>query len=324
MATYLVTGAAGFIASKVCEDLLASGHRVVGVDNLNDAYDVHMKQWRLSRLTPNKAFTFYHEDICDRPALEKLASAHGTFDAIINLAARAGVRFSVENPWAFFDANVTGTLNLLELCKRHDTPKFILASSSSVYGANAPLPTPEDADTNHPIQPYAASKKSAETLSYSYHYLYGTDVTVFRFFNVYGPGNRPDMAMFRFIQWINEGKPVKLNGDGTQSRGFTYLNDISRGVIAGLKPLGYEIINLGGHETINMNDLIARLESVIGKKAQIEQLPANKADMQANWANVEKARRLLGWQPQVNLEEGLQLTVEWYLKERAWASQIVS
>jgi nucleoside-diphosphate-sugar epimerase len=132
------------------------------------------------------------------------------------------------------------------------------------------------------------------------------------------------MAMFRFIQWINEGKPVKLNGDGTQSRGFTYLDDISRGVIAGLKPLGYEIINLGGHETINMNDLIARLESVIGKKAQIEQLPANKADMQANWANVEKATRLLGWQPQVNLEEGLQLTVEWYLKERAWASQIVS
>ena len=324
MGTYLVTGASGFIASKVCEDLLASGHRVVGVDNLNDAYDVRMKQWRLSRLTSNKGFAFHHQDIGDRLALDEIASTHGAFDAVINLAARAGVRFSVENPWAFFDANVTGTLNLLELCRRRDIPKFILASSSSVYGANASLPTPEDADTDHPIQPYAASKKSAEALSYTYHYLYGTDMTVFRFFNVYGPGNRPDMAMFRFIQWINEDKPIKLNGDGTQSRGFTYLDDISHGVIAGLKPLGYEIVNLGGHETISMNELIARLEAIIGKKAQIDHMPANKADMLANWANVEKARHLLGWEPQVNLEEGLRLTVEWYLKERSWASQIES
>jgi len=324
MSAYLVTGAAGFIASKVCEDLLASGHRVVGVDNLNDAYDVRMKQWRLSRLTANSAFTFYHQDICDRLALEEIASTHGGFEAVINLAARAGVRFSVEDPWAFFDANVTGTLNLLELCHHRDIPKFVLASSSSVYGANAPLPTPEDADTDHPIQPYAASKKSAEALSYSYHYLYGTDVTIFRFFNVYGCGNRPDMAMFHFIRWIVEGQPIELNGDGTQSRGFTYLDDISRGVIAGLKPLGYEIINLGGHETISMNDLIARLEAIIGKKAKIEHMPAHKADMQANWANVEKARRLLGWEPQVNLEEGLRLTVDWYMKERGWASQIVS
>jgi nucleoside-diphosphate-sugar epimerase len=324
MSTYLVTGAAGFIASKVCEDLLAGGHRVVGVDNLNEAYDVRMKQWRLSQLVENKAFNFHHQDICDRMALEDIASEHGAFDAVINLAARAGVRFSVENPWAFYDANVTGTLNLLELCRRRDIPKFILASSSSVYGDNAPLPTSEDVDTDHPIQPYAASKKSAEVLSYSYHYLYGTDMTIFRFFNVYGPGNRPDMAMFHFIRWIVEGQPIGLNGDGTQSRGFTYLDDISRGVIAGLKPLGYEIINLGGHETISMNDLIARLEAIIGKKANIEHLPAHKADMQANWANVEKARRLLGWEPQVNLEEGLQLTVEWYLKERSWASQIVA
>jgi UDP-glucuronate 4-epimerase len=324
MSTYLVTGAAGFIASKVCEDLLAGGHRVVGVDNLNEAYDVRMKQWRLSQLVENKAFNFHHQDICDRMALEDIASEHGAFDAVINLAARAGVRFSVENPWAFYDANVTGTLNLLELCRRRDIPKFILASSSSVYGDNAPLPTSEDVDTDHPIQPYAASKKSAEVLSYSYHYLYGTDMTIFRFFNVYGPGNRPDMAMFHFIRWIVEGQPIELNGDGTQSRGFTYLDDISRGVIAGLKPLGYEIINLGGHETISMNDLITRLEATIGKKANIEHLPAHKADMQANWANVEKARRLLGWEPQVNLEEGLRLTVEWYLKERSWASQIVA
>ena len=324
MGTYLVTGAAGFIASKVCEDLLANEQRVVGVDNLNDAYDVRMKQWRLSRLTSNKAFSFYHRDIGDRLALDEIASNHGAFDAVINLAARAGVRFSVENPWAFFDANLTGTLNLLELCRHRGIPKFVLASSSSVYGANAPLPTPEEADTDHPIQPYAASKKSAEALSYAYHYLYGTDVTVFRFFNVYGPGNRPDMAMFHFIRWINENMPIKLNGDGTQSRGFTYLDDIARGTIAGLRPLGYEIINLGGHETVSMNELIARLEAIIGKKAQIDHMPANKADMQANWANVDKARCLLGWEPQVNLEEGLRLTVEWYLKERSWASQIES
>ena len=217
---------------------------------------------------------------------------------------------------------MTGTLNLLEMCCRLKIPKFILASTSSVYGANAPLPTPEDAESDHPLQAYAASKKGAEALCHVYHYLYGLDVTVLRYFTVYGPAGRPDMSMFRFTQWISEGLPVRLNGDGEQSRGFTYVDDIARGTILGLKPLGYEIINLGGHETIRINQLIAMLEELIGRKAEIIRQPAHPADMLANWADIQKARRLLGWEPQVPLLDGVNRLVAWYLAEREWARQI--
>ncbi len=164
------------------------------------------------------------------------------------------MRQSVEIPWVYVETNMNGTLNLLELCRHHGVPKFILASTSSLYGANPPLPTPETAESDHPLQPYAASKKGAEALAHTYHHLFGIDVTVFRYFTVYGPAGRPDMVMFRFCQWIAEGRPVRITGDGTQSRGFTYVDDIARGTILGLKPLGYEMINLGGHETITIND----------------------------------------------------------------------
>ena len=322
MANYLVTGAAGFIASRVSELLLEDGHTVVGVDNINDAYDVRLKQWRLARLQALPGFTFAHQDICDMPALEQLARTHGGFDAVINLAARAGVRYSVANPWAYLDANTKGALNLLELCRRNGIPKFVLASTSSIYGANPPLPTPEDADSSHPLQPYAASKKGAEAMAYSYHYLHGIDVTVFRYFTVYGPAGRPDMVMFRFAKWIAESEEVHLNGDGSQTRGFTYLDDIARGTILGLKPLGYEIINLGGHQNISINELIAVLERLIGKQARIVRHDQHPADAMANLAVVDKARRLLGWDPQVSLEEGIPRMVEWYLQNREWASKI--
>jgi len=232
------------------------------------------------------------------------------------------VRQSVLNPWVYVDTNVTGTLNLLELCKEIKIPKFILASTSSIYGENAPLPTSEEADSDHPLQPYSATKKGAEALCHAYHYLNGIDVTVFRYFTVYGPAARPDMVMFRFVQWINEGRPVYIQGDGEQSRGFTYLDDIARGTILGLQPMGYEIINLGGHEVIKINELIQILEGMLGQKAQVAYLPRHPADMLTNWASVEKARRLLGWEPLVGLEEGIQNLVDWYLAERSWASQI--
>ena len=328
MGHYLVTGVAGFIAARVAEMLLEDDHRVTGVDNLNDAYDVRMKEYRLNRLVGRPGFSFEKLDISDWEGLEALGkqvyhgSGRAVFDGVINLAARAGVRQSVANPWVYFQTNVTGTLNLLELCRRYEIPKFILASTSSIYGANAPLPTPEDYDSDHPLQPYAASKKGAEVLCYSYHYLYGIDVSVFRYFTVYGPAARPDMVMFRFTQWISEERPVKLNGDGEQSRGFTYVDDIARGTIQGLKPLGYEIINLGGHETIKINELIRLMESLIGKSAQVEQRPAHPADMLANWANVDKAEELLGWQPRVSLREGVTDLVAWYEAERSWASQV--
>ena len=324
MSRYLITGAAGFIASKVSELLLQDGHAVVGVDNLNDAYDIRLKEWRLKRLTPQKGFTFYQADIRDLPRLTDIFESNKPFDGVINLAARAGVRYSVENPWEYLETNANGTLNLLEMARQYQVPKFVLASTSSIYGANAPLPTPEEADSNHPLQPYSASKKAAEALCHSYHFLHNLDVTIFRYFTVYGPAGRPDMVMFRFAQWIAEGKTVRLNGDGEQTRGFTYVDDIARGTILGLKPLGYEVINLGGHEVISINDMTRTLETLIGKKANVERYPAHKADMLANWANVSKAKKLLGWAPQVGLEEGIGRMVDWYMEERDWASQVLT
>jgi len=324
MATYMVTGAAGFIANKVCAILMEQGHHVVGLDNLNDAYDVRLKHWRLARLQQNPNFTFYHQDVCDRPGLDAVFAAHPDVLGVINLAARAGVRASVENPWVFVETNMTGTLNLLEACRRHAVQKFVLASTSSIYGNDAPQPTPETAPSDKPLQPYSASKKGAEALCHAYHFLNGIDVTIVRYFTVYGPAGRPDMVMFRFLKWIAEGEPVRLNGDGEQSRGFTYLDDIARGTVAALKPLGYEIINLGGHETITINGMIRILEEKLGKRAEIVRYPAHKADMSSNWADVTKAGRLLGWEPQVSLQEGIGRMVDWYLQEREWASQVLT
>ena len=324
MANYLVTGAAGFIAARVSEFLLDEGHTVIGVDNMNRAYDVRMKEYRLARLKERENFHFTQLDISDREGVRRAAGEHGQIDAVINLAARAGVRASVENPWVFVDTNSTGTLNLLEACREFNIPKFILASTSSLYGSGAPPPSPESAATSQPLQPYAASKKAAEVMAYSYYFLYGLDVSIFRYFTVYGPAGRPDMSMFRFAQWIREGRPVLLNGDGTQSRGFTYVDDIARGTIAGLKPLGYEIFNLGGHEAITMNEMIERLEELTGCKAKVENRPFHKADMLSNLADVTKARQMLGWEPQVSLLEGMRKMVDWYMEERAWASQVIT
>lgn len=321
---YLVTGAAGFIGARVTEFLTEDGHAVVGIDNLNDAYDVRLKDYRLARLKQQPGFTFYRGDICDRPLLEKIGLEQGTIDAVIHLAARAGVRASTENPWGVVDTNLVGSLNLLEFAHQFNIPKFVLASTSSIYGAEPPLPTPEEADSSHPLQQYAASKKAAEAMSYVYHHLYGLDVTIFRYFTVYGPAGRPDLALFRFVQWIAEGRPIRLNGDGSQSRGFTYVDDIARGTILGLRPLGYEIINLGGHESISMNDLIAMVEEILGNHAEIVHGPFHRADIMNNLADVSKARRLLGWEPQVGLKEGVRNLVNWYLSERAWACQVLT
>ncbi len=322
MAKYLVTGAAGFIASRVAALLLDAGHTVVGVDNLNHAYDVRMKEYRLKQLEALPGFSFHRQDIADKEAAFALADELEGAEAVINLAARAGVRSSVEDPWAFVDTNVTGTLNVLELCRRVGIPKLILASTSSIYGEDAPLPTPESATSSLPLQPYAASKKGAEAMAHAYHYLFGIDVTVVRYFTVYGPAGRPDMVMFRFAKWLIEGEPLHLNGDGTQSRGFTYLDDIARGTLLALKPLGYQIINLGGHESISMLDLIGMLEEITGKKAVIQHHPFPKADMRSSQADTRKAQDLLGWQPQVGLRQGVERLVQWYLDQRAWASQL--
>lgn len=325
MAHYLVTGAAGFIGARTSEILIEQGHTVVGVDNLNDAYDVRIKEFRLRKLQALDGFEFVRDDISDREILNRQSPiTNRPFDAVINLAARAGVRYSVSDPWTFLNSNVLGTLNMLELCRQTGCKKFLLASTSSIYGANPPYPTPETASSSEPLQPYAASKKGAEVLAHSYHYLHNIDVSVVRYFTVYGPAGRPDLAMFRFVQWISEGRPVLVNGDGKQSRGFTFVDDIARGTIAALKPLGFEIVNLGGHEVISINDLIGLTEEVVGKSAQVQYGPPNLADMFQNWADVSKARQLLGWQPQVGLREGMERLVEWYRAEREWAKDIVT
>ncbi len=322
MSHYLVTGVAGFIASKVAEFLLAEGHTITGLDNLNDAYDVRLKQWRLQNLVGQAGFSFYQVDICDRPALEKVWTTSGPFEAVINLAARAGVRYSVENPWVYLDTNATGTLNLLELCRHSSTRKFILASTSSLYGSHNPLPYSEAADTNRPLSPYAASKKAAEAMCHSYHHLYNLDVTVVRYFTVYGPAGRPDMSLFRFTQWIAEGRPVTIFGDGSQSRDFTYVDDIARGTIAALKPVGYRIINLGSDRPLGLMDALHLVEKYLGQTAQIIHKPFHPADVLATWADVTTAREVLGWQAQVSYEQGIENLVRWYQANRDWASQI--
>jgi nucleoside-diphosphate-sugar epimerase len=322
MSRYLITGAAGFIASRVTEMLIGRGDSVYGVDNMNDAYDVRMKEYRLRRLQTLTGFTFQKMDISDKGQAETLGRRVGQVDAVINLAARAGVRSSELDPWLYVDTNVTGTLNMLELCRQQGVPKFLLASSSSVYHPSAPMPYRENADTEHPLQPYAATKKAAEQLCHVYHFLHGVDVSVVRYFTVYGPAGRPESIMFRCAQWIAEGRPVRLNGDGTQTRGFTYIDDIARGTLLALQPLGFEIFNLGGHEMISLNDLIALLEGRLGKRALIEHYPMHKADVMGNLADVSHARAVLGWEPAVSLKEGVSRLVEWYRTEREWASQV--
>lgn len=322
MAHYLVTGAAGFIGARTAEFLLLDGHTVTGIDNMNDAYDVRMKEYRLKRLQSMDGFSFHKLDISEKAIIERFRNEK--FDGIINLAARAGVRYSVEDPWIFVQSNVVGTLNMLELCKQTGAGKFIVASTSSIYGGDPPYPTPESASSSEPLQPYAASKKGAEAMCHAYHHLYGIDVSVLRYFTVYGPAGRPDLALFRFVQWISEGRPVRVNGDGEQSRGFTFIDDIARGTILALKPLGYEIINIGGHEVITINSLIKLIEEVIGKKAEVVHGPPNPADMRSNWADVTKAGQLLGWEPQYDMRAGVEKLVEWYNAEREWAKDILT
>ncbi|NJK81399.1 MAG: NAD-dependent epimerase/dehydratase family protein [Chloroflexaceae bacterium] len=319
--TVLVTGAAGFIGASVCALLLQQGRTVIGIDNINDAYDVRIKHWRLDQFQAHPGFTFYEADISEYNALAPIVEQHRP-QAIINLAARAGVRASVENPWIYISTNTTGTLNLLELCRVHNVTKFVLASTSSLYGTHNPRPFREDADTNHPLSPYAASKKAAEVMCATYHALYNIDVTILRYFTVYGPAGRPDMSMFRFVQWISEGHPVQVYGDGTQSRDFTYITDIARGTVAGLKPLGYEIINLGSDTPVVLMAGLRLIERLVEQPAEIIYKPRHPADVMATWADIGKAERLLGWRPQTTFAEGVNNLVEWYRTNRDWASTI--
>ncbi|MCM2349954.1 MAG: SDR family NAD(P)-dependent oxidoreductase [Bacteriovoracaceae bacterium] len=311
MKKVLLTGAAGFIGSKAVEKLTAQGVEVIGIDNLNDYYDVNLKRHRLSQIQ-NAKFQFHEIDIEDKVKLAELFEQH-KFDVVFNLAARAGVRYSMENPDIYMSTNAVGSLNLLECMRKHQVKKFVLASTSSLYAGQA-MPFKEELPVNTPISPYAASKKAAEVMAYTYHYLYGIDVSIVRYFTVYGPAGRPDMSPFIFADKILKGEELPVFGDGTQSRDFTFVDDIAEGTILAAKPLGYEIINLGGgNNPYTLLEMIALMEKFSGKKAKLSLQSRVKADMDVTWADISKAKKLLGWEPKVGFEEGIERLMRWHL-----------
>jgi len=320
MPNILLAGVAGFIGAQTAAQLLAGGHVVTGVDDLNDYYDPRLKEWRLRQLFGKEGFTFQKADITDREELRGLLRQNA-FDAVINLAARAGVRYSMKNPWVYYQTNVLGNLNLLELCKEYGVRKYVFASTSSLY-AGMPMPFSESLPAVKPISPYAASKGGAEMTCYTYHKLYGIDVSVVRYFTVYGPAGRPDMSVFRFIRWIDEGTPLVVYGDGNQRRDFTYVEDIAAGTIKAVRPVGFEVINLGNNHPYPLIELIRLIEEKLGKKAEIDYRPSQRTDMEATWADIEKAKRLLDWEPRISLEDGLGRTVRWYLENKDWVKSI--
>jgi UDP-glucuronate 4-epimerase len=310
----LVTGCAGFIGWKVSQQLLEMNKTVIGVDNINDYYDPALKRWRLKSLKICRNFSFYKTDIGNFKKLTAVFRKN-KIDAVINLAARAGVRASVEDPWVYLDTNTKGTLNLLECCKDKKVKKFILASTSSLY-ASLDMPFRETSVTDTPLAPYSATKKGAEAICYAYHYLYGLDITVLRYFTVYGPAGRPDMSIFKFVKSMDAGKPIPVFGDGNQTRDFTYIDDIAEGTIRALKPAGYEIINLGGDHPVKLNYVIGLLEKYIGKKARRKVLKRHPADVTATWAHIDKAKKMLGWKPKMPLEQGIKNTVNWFFENK--------
>ena len=321
MPRYLLTGAAGFIGSIVAQKLLNEGHSLLGIDNLNDAYDVRLKNWRLDRLRSHDSFHFENIDIQNRADLDRFW-AKNEFDGVINLAARAGVRQSISDPEIYFRTNVNGTLNLLELCHHYSVPKFVQASTSSLYGKTSPRPFREDANIGMPLSPYAASKGAAEMLCHSYHHLYNIDITILRYFTVFGPAGRPDMSIFRFIQWVAEGRPVVIFGDGKQERDFTFVEDIAEGTVSALGLFGFEVINLGSDSPVKLLEVLDQVVDLIGKKASIDWQDEQPADVRATWADIDKARNLLQWEPRTSLADGLQACIRWYAEQQTWAKDV--
>ena len=314
---FLVTGGAGFIGSHVCEQLLRDGHCVWAFDELNDFYDPQLKRANIRDIQSLALpFEFFHGDLCDTDAVNEIFSSV-KFDQVIHLAARAGVRPSIEQPALYQRVNVEGTVNLLEAARKNGVKKITLASSSSVYGVNAKVPFAESDPIFSAVSPYAASKLAAEAVGHVYHHLYKMDVVALRFFTVYGPRQRPDLAIHKFTKLIEAGKPIPVFGDGSTARDHTYVSDILDGVIACTKrEFGFEIFNLGESQTIKLSDLISLIEAALGKKAIIDRQPLQPGDVPRTFADISKAREQLGYNPQVKVEKGIPLFVDWFRKNR--------
>ncbi|MDZ7384750.1 MAG: GDP-mannose 4,6-dehydratase [candidate division KSB1 bacterium] len=310
----LITGAAGFIGSHLAERLLQEQHTIVGLDDFNDFYDPAVKRANVQALLEKDDFYLVEGDIRDLTALKRLFSQE-RFDAIIHLAARAGVRPSIREPLLYQEVNCLGTNNLLEMARQHGVQKFLFASSSSVYGANRKVPFAEDDPVDHPVSPYAATKKAGELLCYTYHHLFGISVSCLRFFTVYGPRQRPDMAIHKFTRLIDGGERVPMFGDGSSRRDYTYITDIIDGVVAALERCqGYAIYNLGESRTVELRYLIELISSCLGKRPHVEVLPEQPGDVPITYADISRAQKELDYAPKVPIEEGIPQFVEWYRK----------
>ena len=310
----LVTGAAGFIGSHLCERLLADGCTVVGVDNFDDFYDPQIKRRNIAGCLKNSNFQLFEADIRDRAAMAE-AIGQGV-EIIVHLAAKAGVRPSIAQPLLYSDVNINGTMVMLELAKEREIDKFIFASSSSVYGNNEKVPFSEDDNVDFPISPYAATKKAGELICHTYHHLCEMSITCLRFFTVYGPRQRPDLAINKFARLIERGEPIPVYGDGTMMRDFTYIDDIIAGTVAAMnKCAGFNVYNLGESEPIKVNDLIAKIENALGRKAVKEYLPPQPGDVERTYADVTKAGRDLAYDPKTNIRTGLANFAEWLRRE---------
>jgi UDP-glucuronate 4-epimerase len=317
MQRFLVTGAAGFIGFHLCRRLLQDGHAVVGIDNLNSYYDPALKRARLKQLEPFEAFTFHQLDLADRQAVPELF-AQLAFDGVVNLAAQAGVRYSLQHPAAYIDSNLVGFANLLEACRHFPTQHLVYASSSSVYGANTKMPFATSDNVDHPISLYAATKKANELMAYTYSHLYGIPTTGLRFFTVYGPWGRPDMAYFLFTKAILEGKPIEVFNQGQAKRDFTYIDDIVEGVVRVMArppkaaPTPYKLYNIGNNKPVELMTFIETLEALLGKTAKKHFLPSQPGDVPATYADIDALSNDTGFRPTTTIADGLRCFVEWY------------
>ena len=330
MATILVTGAAGFIGFHLSRRLLADGHAVLGLDNLNDYYDVTLKEARLAQLQAEPRFTFRRHDLTDRAALEE-TFAQGRPETVVNLAAQAGVRYSLENPQAYVDSNIVGFVNILEACRHHSIGHLVYASSSSVYGANTKMPFSTQDRTDHPISLYAATKRANELMAHSYSHLFRLPTTGLRFFTVYGPWGRPDMALFLFTKSILEGRPIDLFNEGRMRRNFTYVDDVAEGIVRVIsRPPApdpewdsvsgdpsrsrapYKIYNLGNDDPVELTEFVALIEEQLGRKALINPLPLQLGDVPVTFADVADLMRDTGYRPRTPIATGIARFIEWY------------
>jgi len=312
---YLVTGGAGFIGSHLCERLVKEGSEIICVDNFNDFYDPLIKRRNVEGLQKKANFKLYELDILDFPKLQAVFEQND-IDVIIHLAARAGVRPSIKEPLLYQEVNVRGTLNLLELARRFNVPKFIFASSSSVYGNNKKVPFSEQDNVDNPVSPYAATKKAGELLAYTYHHLYDISISCIRFFTVYGPRQRPDMAIHKFTKLIDQGKKVPIFGDGNSQRDYTYISDIIDGLCSAIEYCqGYEIYNLGDSRTVELKEVIQHIENLLNKKARLDFKPFQAGDVWITYADISKAKAQLKYQPKIMFEKGMQNFIDWYKSE---------